>query len=77
MQQGCALSGAQIARVERSEDSCGDLVDGSESVDLDQQPALVEHLEQRRRLALVDLLAVPDGLLGVVDAALLDGAERG
>ena len=46
--------------------SAGHLVGGAGAVDLGQlAPALVP-LDQRRRLALVELEAAPDGLLGVV-----------
>ena len=59
----------------RGEDALGDVVDLAESVDLDEQ--------RRGRgtsatsgcgLALVDLLAVADRLLGVVRSALLERA---
>ena len=43
----------------------------AEAVDLDQQAAVAVDRDQRRGLARVDLLAVADRLLGVVDAALL------
>src|SRR5690606_19945882 len=69
------LRGGEAALGEGGEDALGDLVDGAEAVDLDEEALVAEHLEQRGRLALVDLLAVTDRLLGVVDPALLGGAK--
>src|SRR5690606_22103069 len=63
----------ETALREGGEDAVAHVVDGTEPVDLDEEPALAEDVEQRSGLALVDLLAVPDRLLGVVDATLLDG----
>src|SRR5690606_38818865 len=65
---------ANAGGVEGVPDALGHLVDRAESVDLDEQPLVTEHLEHGGRLATVDLLAVPDGVLRVIRAALLDGA---
>ena len=42
------------------------------AVDSMSRPRLAVHVDERRGLALVDVLAVADGLFGVVGAALLD-----
>src|SRR4051812_7830618 len=65
---------ADAALGQPGEDPRGDLVDLAESVDLEQHAAVAVHCHYRLRLALVDLLAVPDGLLGVIGAALLESA---
>src|SRR4051812_34942733 len=64
----------QPAGFQRGEDPPRDVVDRAQAVDLDEQSLLAEHLEQGGGLALINLLAVPDRVFGVVDAALLDRA---
>src|SRR6478736_59470 len=54
-------------------DAVRHLVDRPQAVYLDEEALFAEHLEHGSGLALVHLLAVPDGFFGVVGAALFDG----
>src|SRR5699024_2502235 len=63
------IAGSGAFARQRREHPCGDVVDGTNAVYPDQQAALVVLAEQRGRLVEIDLLSVPDDLLGVVTSA--------
>jgi hypothetical protein len=52
----------------------GDIVDIAESIDLDHKAALFIDCDERSRLALVERLAVTDGVFRVVGATFFVGA---
>src|SRR5690554_3541294 len=66
--------GTNAAGGESVEDALRHDIDLAEAIDLDKEVAGAVHVDQRPRLASVDLLAVTDRLLRVIRPPLLDGA---